>query len=121
MVLGSSMVFDQVSSTDWQRLTTDTPVRSSVRFPVRLPLRLQTEFGEREAVTEDVSANGLLFHGQDLPRVDSLVEFTIRMPAEVMGSTVDVVIHCVGRIVRHERHTNGDLAAAVIDQYFLKA
>ena len=115
------MSLEQVISTGWQRLTTDVPVRSAVRFPVRLHLQLETEFGLREAVTEDVSATGLLFRGVNLPQVDSTIEFTMRMPGAIMGSAGDVLIYCAGRIVRHQRQSSDDLAAAVIDEYFLKA
>ncbi len=107
--------------TEWHRLTTNTPVRSAVRFPMKLAIRIQTDEGELEATTEDVSANGVLFTGRRLPLVDSRVEFTITMPGAVMGNPQDVVIHCVGRIVRHQRRKSDDLAAAVIDEYFLRA
>ncbi len=74
-----------------------------------------------EAVTEDISANGLLFVGEQLPKVDSKIEFTIAMPSEVMGSENDVTIHCSGRVVRHQQEGNQQRAAAVIDEYYLKA
>ncbi len=115
------MQAQEVGSADWQRLTTDTPVRSAVRFPVQLAIQIQSEFGDVDAVTEDVSANGLLFRGRSLPQVDSRIEFTMRMPGPVMGRVEDVLIYCVGRIVRHQVHANEDVAAAVIDEYFLKA
>jgi hypothetical protein len=38
-----------------------------------------------------------------------------------MGTAADVSIHCTGRIVRHQQSDDGPMAAAVIDQYFLKA
>ena len=46
---------------------------------------------------KDVSANGLLFRGKNLPGVNSAIEFTMRMPGHIMGSGNDVLIHCVGR------------------------
>ena len=107
--------------TDWQKLTSDTPVRSAVRFPIRMPIRLYSPEGELEAMTEDVSANGLLCSGKRLPGVNTRVEFTMRMPAAIMGNSHDTVIHCIGRIVRHQRRVTDELAAAVIDEYFLKA
>jgi len=43
------------------------------------------------------------------------------MPAAIMGGIEDVQLHCVGRIVRHTE-TDGKLsAAAVIDEYSLRA
>lgn len=106
---------------DWQKLTSDTPVRSAVRFPLRIAIRLQTEEGELEATTEDVSANGLLFTGQLLPNANSRIEFTMTMPGALMGNAKDTVVHCIGRIVRHQKRVTDEIAAAVIDEYFLKA
>jgi len=105
----------------WQKPSGDNPVRTAVRFPMRLPVRMQTEHGEIEAVTENISANGLLFVSDRLPEIDSRVEFTIAMPAEVMGSATDVTIHCIGRIVRHALDGDEKKAAVVIDEYFIKA
>ena len=99
----------------------DNPVRTSVRFPMKLSLHLQSSAGEVDAVTENISANGLLFVGDDLPEVDSRIEFTIAMPSAVMGSIRDVTIHCIGRVIRHQTHGDVKKAAAVIDEYFLKA
>ncbi|WP_263365282.1 PilZ domain-containing protein [Edaphobacter bradus] len=99
----------------------DNPVRTAVRFPMRLNLHLQTEQGVLEAVTENISANGLLFVSDSLPAVDSRIEFTIEMPSSVMGSATDVTIHCIGRVVRHYLEGGEKKAAAVIDEYFLKA
>jgi len=42
------------------------------------------------------------------------------MPAAIMGGSEDVTLHCVGRIVRHERSGDKNMAAAVIDDYSLK-
>jgi len=106
---------------DWKKLRSDTPVRSAVRFPIRMAIRLQTEDGEIEAMTQDVSANGLLFTGSLLPGVNSRIEFTMTMPGAIMGHSKDTVIHCVGRIVRHQKRVTDEIAAAVIDEYFLKA
>ncbi len=105
----------------WSTAGSTDPVRTAVRFPMRLAIRIKTEDGEIEAVTENISANGILFSGENLPAVDSRIEFTIDMPASVMGSDSDVCIHCTGRVVRHQ--IKGDLkqAAAIIDEYFLKA
>ena len=105
----------------WQMPNGENPVRTAVRFPMRLPIRVQTEQGELEAITENISANGLLFVSEHLPQVDSKIEFTIAMPSAVMGTTNDVTIHCIGRVVRHYLQNGEKKAAAVIDEYFLKA
>ncbi len=88
---------------------------------MRLALHIRTDEGDIEAVTENISANGLLFVSDRLPDVDSKIEFTIAMPSAVMGSATDVTIHCRGRVVRHSLQDCEKKAAAVIDEYFLKA
>jgi hypothetical protein len=96
-------------------------VRTAVRFPLKLALHLKTEDGMIEATTRDISSNGLLFASSRLPRVGSNVEFTMDMPSEVLGGESDIRVHCSGRIVRHH-HADGEaMAAAVIDEYSLKA
>jgi hypothetical protein len=103
------------------KVVEENPVRTAVRFPMKLAIRVQTEQGEFQAVTENISANGLLFVCDRLPDIDSRIEFTIAMPSAVMGSATDVTIHCIGRVVRHYIHGVEKKAAAVIDEYFLKA
>ena len=99
----------------------ENPVRTAVRFPMTLPLQIQTSQGNLEASTENISANGLLFVCDVLPDINSRIEFTIDMPSAVMGSDTDVTIHCIGRVVRHSVEDGEKKAAAVIDEYFLKA
>lgn len=97
------------------------PLRSAVRFPIRLTMRVLTEKGEIHGETEDISSNGLLFVSEHLPAIDSSVEFTLRMPSSIMGTITDVTVHCYGRVVRHEQNGAVKKAAVVIDEYFLKA
>jgi hypothetical protein len=100
---------------------TADPVRTAVRFPLHLPVSIQWAKGEFEAVTEDVSANGILFVADDPPPVDARVEFNLTMPGKIMGTTEDLKLHCIGRIVRHQQTGGKKMAAAVIDEYSLKA
>jgi hypothetical protein len=74
-----------------------------------------------EATTKDISSNGLLFVTEHLPQIGSNIEFTLDMPAKVMGWESDVEIHCTGRVVRHQQQGSESMAAAVIDEYILKA
>jgi hypothetical protein len=98
-----------------------SPVRNAVRFPIALPLTIHTDHGQIQAMTENISANGLLFVCDDLPEVKSTIEFTMVMPSAIMGSDKDVGIYCTGRIVRHQQDGRIKKAAVVIDEYFLKA
>ncbi len=99
----------------------DVPVRAAVRFPLHLEIVISTAERDYNAVTEDVSAYGLLFLAEELPPVGTEVEFRLKMPAAIMGGVEDVVLHCVGRIVRQQQTAGGTMAAAVIDEYSLKA
>ncbi|HEY6413324.1 MAG TPA: PilZ domain-containing protein [Edaphobacter sp.] len=116
-----SMLLQGGAVGQWQKPSGENPVRTAVRFPMKLALHVETEQGALEAVTENISANGLLFVSDRLPAVDSRIEFTIAMPSAVMGSATDVTIHCIGRVVRHYLQGDEKKAAAVIDEYFLKA
>lgn len=107
--------------TEWQKPAARDAVRTAVRFPLKLPLHLKTEDGMVEATTKDISANGLLFVTSHLPKIGSNIEFTMDMPSEVMGWEKDVCIHCMGRVVRHQHIGHESMAAAVIDEYILKA
>ena len=93
------------------------PVRGAVRFPLRLEVVLRTADREYPGVTEDVSANGLLFAADELPPVGAEVRFEMTMPAAIMGGASDVLLHCLGRIVRHQQVAEKLMAAAVIDEY----
>ena len=105
----------------WQKPGARDAMRAAVRFPLRLALHLKTEDGIVEATTREISSSGLLFVTTYLPKIGSSIEFTMDMPSEVMGSTTDVSVHCIGRVVRHQHSEDESMAAAVIDEYFLKA
>ena len=97
------------------------PVRTAVRFPLRLDVDISWDHGHFHAVTEDVSASGILFESNPPLPVGSRIEFRLAMPADIMGAPDDVMLNCVGRIVRHQLTAGKSLVAAVIDEYSLKA
>ena len=105
----------------WHKPVEGVAVRTAVRFPLKLALRLTTEDGTVDATTRDISSNGLLFEATPLPRIGSSIEFTMNMPSEVMGWDSDDAIHFFGRVVRHQCSEEEQMAAAVIDDYYLKA
>jgi hypothetical protein len=104
-------------------VVTERPVelRAAVRFPLCVPITISTEAGDLPAVTENISANGVLFELATSLVVGSIVSFTIKMPAEAMGTPTDVVLHCTGRVVRCTPDVKKDVktthVAAVIDKY----
>ncbi len=96
-------------------------VRTAVRFPISIPVHVESEEGCFDAVTENISANGVLFRGAgDLVNNTPLV-MTLMMPGEVMGTSRDVLIRCLGRVVRQNETGKNRETAAIIDEYSLKA
>jgi hypothetical protein len=93
-------------------------LRNAVRFPLRIPLRVFTPWGELAAVTENISATGVAFLADTAIEVQTVVRFTLKMPAETMGTPQDVVVHCAGRVVRCTSGAECSRAAAVIDEYY---
>ena len=92
-------------------------LRSSVRFPIRLPLEVRAGAGGHHAETRDISAGGVLFYLDKELEVGSNVEFSISMPANALGTPTDVVVKCVGRVVRCSHEGSRTAVAAVIDEY----
>jgi PilZ domain len=75
--------------------------RSSVRFPLKLPLTVRTDDArEHFAETADISAGGVLFHTKADLDVGTIIRFRIVLPAVVLGTDTDVMVNCTGRVVR---------------------
>jgi hypothetical protein len=92
-------------------------MQSAPRFPLRLPVELKSQSGDCLAETQNISANGVLFAmDRDVP-VGSLVDFTILLPGEVVGSRCDVQIDCHGRVIRSFEDKGRRGVGVVIDEY----
>ncbi len=93
-------------------------LRSAVRFPLKLPVEVKPGTGTQcEAETRDISAGGVMFYASADMEVGSRIEFSIAMPAEVLGTAADVKVRCVGRVVRCSQEGGRRAVAAVIDEY----
>jgi hypothetical protein len=92
-------------------------VQSAARFPVKLPIAVKSNAGVRPAETQNISANGVLFEvDSDMP-VGSPVDFTISLPADVVGAVEDVRVDCRGRVVRSFEDGGRRGVGVVIDEY----
>jgi len=93
-------------------------MQSAVRFPIKLPISVRSKSGESRTETQNISANGVLFQlvDVDMP-VGSPVDFTISLPAEVLGAAVDVRLDCKGRVVRNFEEAGRHGVGVVIDEY----
>ena len=92
-------------------------VRCAVRFPLSLPVVLTTNIDEFTAVTSNVSASGVLFITDRKVQAGTQIEFSLRMPGEILGTPRDVLVHCQGRVVRCYPSQTGFHTAATIDEY----
>jgi len=92
-------------------------LQSAPRFPLHLAASVKTEGTAYTALTENISANGVLFAMErDVP-VGSIVDFTILLPADVLGARQDVQIDCRGRVVHSFDDRGRRGVGVVIDEY----
>jgi hypothetical protein len=99
--------------------TVPQEVRCAVRFPLTLPVSISTDDEELAARSVDVSATGILFELNRVLPVGLAIRFSFRMPQKVHDTSRDVLVHCVGRVVRCSIGQTQYLAAATIDEYRL--
>jgi PilZ domain-containing protein len=104
-----------------------TDVQGAPRFPIKLPVALKSpinasgltanDVAGKTIETENISANGVLFRmDADVP-VGSAVDFTISLPADVVGAAADVQVDCRGRVVRSFADGGRRGVGVVIDEY----
>jgi hypothetical protein len=92
-------------------------VQGAARFPVKLPIHIKSKAGDSDTESENISSNGVLFqYDVDMP-VGSTVDFTISLPAEVVGAAADVQVECRGRVVRTGEQDGRRGVGVVIDEY----
>lgn len=93
-------------------------LRNSVRFPVRMRVKIQTDKGEEDAETINVSASGLLLAFSRVLDAGSSIEVEMIMPSATLGTPGDVRVHCCGRVVRSYRKSPEHVeVATIIDNY----
>lgn len=88
-----------------------------MRFPLKLPIAIKTGDEQHQVETYNISAGGVLFHLDAEMEVGSNIEFSISMPAEVLGAAADVLVSGSGRVVRCTPEGKRRAVAAVIDEY----
>lgn len=93
-------------------------MQSAPRFPIKLPISVKSDVGESRTETQNISANGVLFQMVDAEMpVGSMVDFTISLPADVVGAEADVRLDCRGRVVRSFEDSGRRGVGVVIDEY----
>ena len=92
-------------------------LQSAPRFPLHLAASVKTQGTAYLAETENISANGVLIAMDNDVPVGSMVDFTIMLPAEVMGTRRNMQIDCRGRVVRSFEDRGRRGVGVVIDEY----
>jgi len=92
-------------------------LQSAPRFPLHLAASVTTQGTAYLAETENISANGVLFAMDNDVPVGSIVDFTIMLPAEIVGTRRNVQIDCRGRVVRSFEDRGRRGVGVVIDEY----
>jgi PilZ domain len=92
-------------------------LRGAVRFPLSLPVVLETSRGEIAAVTRNISANGVLLELGQCLKAGTEMRYSLRMPGGLLGAGRDMLVHCTGRVVRCSLSQRQYLAAATIEDY----
>ena len=92
-------------------------VRCAVRFPLALPVVIADGKAEFPALTRNVSASGVLFEMDRPLTAGHEIRFSLRMPGAVLGTPRDVLVQCLGRVVRCSKSQAHFQSAATIDEY----
>ena len=107
---------DQKSAASAKKAYAD--MQSAMRFPIKLPISVKSKSGESHTETQNMSANGVLFQVVDAEMpVGSKIDFTISLPAEIVGAETDVRLDCKGRVVRNFEEAGRHGVGVVIDEY----
>jgi PilZ domain len=96
---------------DWK------PFRGAVRYSLHLRVTLLCDGREVAAVTEDVSASGILLRLEEPLCMGQTIEFLLEVPAGALGLSATAAVHGSGRVVRSYQKNGQPYAAAVIDDY----
>jgi PilZ domain-containing protein len=92
-------------------------MQSAMRFPIKLPISVKSKSGQSLTESQNISSNGVLFQmDSDMP-IGSMVDFTISLPAQIVGADADVHLDCRGRVVRSSEDGGRRGVGVVIDEY----
>ncbi len=108
---GKNAMTEQASAMHYEDM------QSAPRFPLHLTASVKSQGSDYTAETENISANGVLLAMENDVPVGSMVDFTIVLPADVVGAPQNVQIDCRGRVVRSFEDRGRRGVGVVIDEY----
>ena len=77
--------------------------RTGQRYPLSHPARIVAGSRRGRGTTKNVSGVGALIEADPSLRVGAHVQFSITLPAKLLGSRKDVDVKCDGRVVRVDK------------------
>jgi hypothetical protein len=92
-------------------------LRTSVRFPLHLPVVLLAGGNQIDAVTVNISTGGVLLRLHDQIDAETTLEFLLELPKEFTYDESSAAVHCVGRVIRSFEQDGFYFVAVVIDEY----
>ena len=96
-----------------------TEKRATRRFVLDLPVAV-TFFNngtyEVTGRTRDVSSRGVFFYLHSEVAEGAPIEFVMTLPSEITFAS-PIRVHCVGKVVRVEKTSNGQGIAVAIEKY----
>ena len=92
-------------------------LRTSVRFPLHLPVVLLARNEQIDAVTVNISTGGVLLRLREAIAAETVLEFLLELPKEFTYDESSAAVHCVGRVIRTFEQDGFHFVAAVIEDY----
>lgn len=92
-------------------------VRTAARFPMHLPVLLMVGGEKIDAITVNISQNGVLLRTDQPISPETRFEFLLSVPTEVTLDGATAAIHCAGYVIRTYEENGSSFVAAVIDDY----
>jgi len=72
---------------------------------------------EYQAVTENMSANGVLLRMDTALETGTKIEFLVEIPAGIFGLLETAAMHCIGKVNRVYKRASSIYVAAIIEEY----
>ncbi len=84
---------------------------------MHVPILLMVNGEEMEAVTVNISHNGVLLRVPQPIECETQLEFLMTVPSESLPDAASAAIHCAGRVIRTYREDESWFVALIIDEY----
>lgn len=91
--------------------------RTSLRFPIQLPIHLIVDGMDMKAEAENFSSSGALLRVVSPMQTGTTIHFLLEVPAGLSGSDSTAAVDGEGVVVRAYQENGQNYAAIVINEY----